>query len=112
MAVFAVIAKISVTSLGRMIKSFCSGEKTDLGEKLRQIIHYPIWATFLLFGVVVTFRWLNLFASYQFAILGILRTIILLVVALTLTEVHAPEKSIVEYQGVSGQTSLILTLQI
>lgn len=87
MAVFAVIAKISVTSTGRIIKSFCSGKKRELEEKLRQIIYYPIWAAFLLFGVVVTFRWLNLFPSYQFAILGILQTIILLVVALTLNRV-------------------------
>lgn len=87
LAVFAVIAGTAVGITGRMIRSFCSEGKAELVKKLRRAVRTPIWAVFLLFGVMFVIEWLDLFPRSRSTIQSALGTLVLLVIATTLKKV-------------------------
>jgi small-conductance mechanosensitive channel len=87
LTVFVVIARAAVGIAGRMIISFCSDGKAELAKKLRRSVRTPIWAIFLMFGVMFVFEWFDLFPQSRSKITVCLGTLVLLVFATTLNKV-------------------------
>ena len=84
LVMFAVIAKITVWTLHRAIKSSFAKRDKKLQDKLIRILKPAIWIILLLLGVIVIIRWLKPLPQYQYATLGVLRTSTLLVFIYTL----------------------------
>jgi len=84
LAFFALLARITDLAVHRMLKSFCKKSGVTIEEKLLSIIHHPIWVVMLLIGASVMFRWLDLLPQYQYAVRGVFRTLLLLVVVTTI----------------------------
>ena len=76
---FTVIARTTFWLAKRVINSAFASRNHKIQDKLIVIVRPPIWISILMLGLIVITRWLNPLPHYQFAVVGVLRTTILLV---------------------------------
>ena len=76
---FILIGKISSLVLGKAITKIVSKTKTEFDDDLVLLLDRPIFVTFVLVGLAMSTRHMEMSASPQFATLGILRTIAIVV---------------------------------
>lgn len=76
---FILIGKISSLVLGKAITKIVSKTKTEFDDDLVLLLDRPIFVTFVLVGLAMATRHMEMSASPQFATLGILRTIAIVV---------------------------------
>ena len=74
-AAFVAIGKIADWVMSGMIGRFAKRTKTDLDDRLIELLHKPIFVTFVLVGLGMSTRHLQLPASPEYLTLGLLRTI-------------------------------------
>ena len=78
-AAFIVIGKVADLVLCKMIAQLVSRSKTEFDDDLVALLHRPIFITFVLVGLAMATRRLNLPAPPTYITLGILRTIAIFV---------------------------------
>ena len=76
---FIVLGKIAELILTGMIGRFAKRSKSNLDDRLVELLHKPIFLSFVLVGLAMTTRRLSLPESVEYATLGILRTMAVIV---------------------------------
>jgi small-conductance mechanosensitive channel len=77
--IFIVFGKMAEFLISRVIVKFVSRSSSEFDDKLVALLHRPIFITFVLMGLALATRRLELPESPQFVTLGILRTIAIVV---------------------------------
>jgi len=78
-AIFIVIGKLADLVICRVIARLVSHSSNELDDKIIVLLHRPVFITFVLVGLAMATRRLELPASPTFATLGILRSIAIVV---------------------------------
>ncbi len=73
--VFIVVGKVANLILTSMIDRFARRTETDVDDRLVDLLHKPIFMTFVLIGLAMSTRRLSLPEPVEFITLGLLRTI-------------------------------------
>ena len=79
MALFVVIARVTIGITQRLIRSIYARGNPKYRDELIRMVRFPSWTILPLLGVIVIIQWLNPLPQYQYALLGLLKTLILLV---------------------------------
>jgi MscS family membrane protein len=74
-AIFIVVGKLADLVICRIIARLVSRSSNELDDKIIVLLHRPVFITFVLVGLAMATRRLELPESPTFATLGILRTI-------------------------------------
>jgi small-conductance mechanosensitive channel len=77
--VFIVVGKVADLILTSMIGRFAKRTATDVDDRLVDLLHKPIFMTFVLIGLAMSTRRLSLPEPVEFITLGLLRTIAIFV---------------------------------
>lgn len=86
MALYVVIARVTIGITQRLIRSICADGNQKYRDELFRMVHFSTWTILPLMGVIVIFQWLNPLPQYQYALLGLLKTLILLSFLISLNQ--------------------------
>jgi small-conductance mechanosensitive channel len=78
-AVFILIGKIADVVLGKLVLKIVSRSSTSLDDQLVGLLHRPVFITFVLVGLAMATRLLDLGESPEFITLGLLRTMAIVI---------------------------------
>lgn len=78
-AAFTLIGKLADVILSKILLKVASRSKTQLDDQLVELIHKPVFISFVLVGLALATRQLDLGASPEFITLGLLKTLAIVI---------------------------------